>query len=279
MAYNKTTVILITILISGALFGYEEDTPDPIDVPIPDLTPTIVPVIVSTPLYTPVTTTYIDPLIRYDIDNDDTLDEFELKVIETDYHYKRLTKTESDCFISILGYTPVINPMPVINPPVTSPNSIPIRVLPTISTQISIPSDYYNQGTILPTNVGIYEYLEYFDWSLMPNEYGYKQGAFDCSQMSAMLECILENSGYNTMIYSNNNHAWIMVEFKEGWLASECTGCYWVYPNEDVAWSYNPNGGFVYDPDYYTPDYVFESIYDVGNFMNDFAWWLNSDVV
>ena len=63
------------------------------------------------------------------------------------------------------------------------------------------------------------ELLEQHTWL----ESHYKTGSFDCSEMSALLEKILEDHGWNTYIAcgptpfkSGSRHAWLMVETLPG---------------------------------------------------------------
>ena len=68
----------------------------------------------------------------------------------------------------------------------------------------------------------------------------------------------------------NDNHAWILVEFSNGWLAYETTTCHWVTYEDD--------------PSYYTGT-QYDSIHDIWNdyqqysngeevFEDDWAWWI-----
>jgi len=126
----------------------------------------------------------------------------------------------------------------------------------------------------------------------------YEAGSWDCSQMSSYMEYMLENCGYHVVIRhadvegEDYGHAWILVEFEQGWLAYECTGRYWVYPNEAVARSYEPYSYVHWNPSFYTAGVQYESIHDVwayykqcasGNtmqetvmrdtFLQEYGWW------
>ena len=68
-------------------------------------------------------------------------------------------------------------------------------------------------------------------------------------------------------------------------LAYECTGRYWVYPNEAVARSYDPYGYVYWCTDFYTAGMRYESIHDVWNyykhysngeeeFLEEYGWWV-----
>ena len=149
-----------------------------------------------------------------------------------------------------------------------------------------IPDDYYNSDFVLPEDMTVKEFLNSAEWTQ-----DYEADSWDCSQMSAFMEFALENLGYHTVIRTarkadgDRGHAWILVEFKEGWLAYECTGRYWVYPSEDVARSYDPYGYVHWNPSMYDAGVQYESIYDVWEyyqqysngeeeFEQEWAWWI-----
>lgn len=276
-------VILILIIYTPILLFTSSDTVELI--PEIELTSTEL-IVIPTPTYTEdsiVDTPEISELKRYDRDNDGILNDFELKVIETDYHHKRLTKAERIRFISIIGYTPVINPIPT--PEVISEPIQPSPYLPTQGSSI-IPSNYYEGGQSIPNGQTIHEYLSNSEWLI-----DYEENAFDCSQMAAYMEWYLTNCGYNVVIRCANvenkdsGHAWILIEFSQGWMAYECTERYWVYPSEEVARSYDPYGYVVWNPSMYTAGIQYDSIYDVWDyyrqyrngeedFLDEYAWWI-----
>lgn len=139
----------------------------------------------------------------------------------------------------------------------------------TITTSQTIPTDYYNQSTPLPTDVDIIPYMESFTWDMIGMNY--TENAFDCSQMSAYWEHILENAGYNTTLCYDDHHAWIIVDINGTSHAYETTGCYFITNDNNHP--------------YYSPKYTYDSIYDChkyysqygnfgeGLFMDEFAWW------
>lgn len=150
----------------------------------------------------------------------------------------------------------IITAAPIIQEP---PNVI-------IANSQIIPSDYYNQSNILPPKIDIISYMETFKWEMI--EMNYSEGNFDCSQMSAYWEFVLENSGYNTTICYDNNHSWILVEINETTtLAYETTTCYWINTNKNH--------------EYYSPKYIYDSIYEIHDdygtdeqtFLEECAWW------
>lgn len=162
---------------------------------------------------------------------------------------------------------------------------IPPSYIPSSNT-MPIPDDYYSQPCELPTDQSMQEYLANSEWLD-----DYDAGSWDCSQMAAYIEFSLENCGYHTIIavaetdYSEYGHAWILVEFKQGWLAYECTGRFWVYPDELTARSYDPYGYVYWNPSFYTAGVQYESIYDLWNgykqyrnaeeeFLQEYGWWV-----
>jgi hypothetical protein len=138
-----------------------------------------------------------------------------------------------------------------------------------------IPSDYYTYECVIPSDVSMY------DWMTWEWEHSYKADSWDCSQMSAAAECILENCGYNAIIARGNEHAWLLVEFSEGWLAYEATGCFWVYGDEDSLYP---------KVNYYNPEKTYNDIYEIwereyksygingrDNFLKEWGWWTNKE--
>lgn len=183
------------------------------------------------------------------------------------------------------------NPEPESTHKIVEPAPTPI---PTTSQQFSksesntvpIPDDYYSQDCELPTDQSMQEYLSNSHWVE-----DYEENSWDCSQMAAYMEFMLENCGYNVVIREADvageqyGHAWILVEFKEGWLAYECTERYWVYPNEAVARSYDPYGHVYWNPSMYDAGVQYDTIYDVWEycrwysngeeaFLQEYGWWI-----
>ena len=75
-----------------------------------------------------------------------------------------------------------------------------------------IPSDYYSHDCKLPTDQSMQEYLANSEWVD-----DYEINAWDCSQMAAYMEFMLENCGYHVVIRAAEvegeeyGHAWILV--------------------------------------------------------------------
>lgn len=97
----------------------------------------------------------------------------------------------------------------------------------------------------------------------------YKASLFDCSEMSAALEHILENEGFHTVIVAGDSpsgdgyHAWLLVETSEDkYMPVEATAwsvVYWSYP---------------YFDNYFDYDYKFEDIHEaIAYSPTEFDWW------
>ena len=97
----------------------------------------------------------------------------------------------------------------------------------------------------------------------------YKEGVFDCSEMSAFLERHLENEGWHAKIIlgdspsGSGSHAWLLVETSEGkYMPVESTNI------EVVRWE-NP-----YFDNYWEYDYEFETIQEaIDYYESEFDWW------
>ena len=109
------------------------------------------------------------------------------------------------------------------------------------------------------------DYLQRWEWK----EGAYILNKFDCSQMSAYLECKLENEGYHTVMVvgdspsGDGKHAWLLVELVEGqYMPVEATAysiVYWSYP---------------YFDNYFIYDFEFETIQEALSYSpTEFNWW------
>ena len=77
----------------------------------------------------------------------------------------------------------------------------------------------------------------------------YKEGVFDCTEMTAYLERYLENQGWHARIvvgdspFGSGRHAWLLVETSEGkYMPVESTKIeivWWSDPNFDNYWTYD----------------------------------------
>ena len=160
-------------------------------------------------------------------------------------------------------------------------SDVVVDTIPDVVEVIPIPDDYYLQGNQIPSDISLIDYLTKYEWT---DEY--EAGKWDCSQMSAAMECMLENSGYDVVIQVSNNHAWILIYLpegivikedslytyttpEEGWYAYECTGRYFIVGEEHNNESYNVE---------YQCDSIFEvwevySEYGEDIFLQEWGWW------
>lgn len=109
------------------------------------------------------------------------------------------------------------------------------------------PNWYYNSPCQQPAGVSLEEWLPNLEW--VPYEYG----VYDCTEMSARIEWLAENCGYDAVIGCNENHCWVLIEG----VAFEPTGNYWVLKGHDGT------------DDYYQPDKAYNSI----SIDPEWDWW------
>jgi hypothetical protein len=88
-----------------------------------------------------------------------------------------------------------------------------------------------------------------------PYAYKYKEGSFDCSDMSKEVARYLETQGYHTSIIGDdtNEHAWVIV-----W-ASKNTG--WAIESTSVS-EFKNNSGEVVGDDWYDFHFVLDKMFD-----------------
>jgi len=97
----------------------------------------------------------------------------------------------------------------------------------------------------------------------------YKEGVFDCSEMSAYLEWYLENEGWHSVIVTGDSplgsgqHAWLLVETStDHYMPVEATSL-------EVVWWENP-----YFDNYFKYDNRFDTIQEAWTFSKtEFDWW------
>jgi hypothetical protein len=101
----------------------------------------------------------------------------------------------------------------------------------------------------------------------------YTRGVYDCSEMSALFECMMEQVGYPSYAtYSSEYaHAWVLVkteERDEGYLPVECTGMF-------IPWSGTAFAtGTMSWNDYFEYDKLFETIYEAEEYWpGQYDWW------
>lgn len=97
----------------------------------------------------------------------------------------------------------------------------------------------------------------------------YTRGVYDCSEMSALFECMMEQAGYPSCITASMEyrHAWALVkteEQDEGYLPVECTGMF-------IPWE---GSALMSWDDRFDYDELFETIYEAEEFCpGDYDWW------
>lgn len=125
-----------------------------------------------------------------------------------------------------------------------------------------VPGWYYTSACQQPEGVGLYDWLGNLEWY---GEIDLSGGGWDCSQMSARIEWLCENCGYDAVITcregtdESRGHCWVTVEGEP----YEATGLYWV----DLETA---------DPDYYRADLWFHDVYEAWEYdgrLSEWGWW------
>jgi len=129
-----------------------------------------------------------------------------------------------------------------------------------------VPRWYYASSCQQPEGVSLHDWLGTLPWY---GEIDLSGGGWDCSQMSAYIEWLAENCGYNAVFTCRTGgvpHCWVTIEGDP----YEATGNYWIdLRKADVA--------------YYTPDVWFDDIqeafeYTEGNQnltgLGEWGWWV-----
>jgi len=127
---------------------------------------------------------------------------------------------------------------------------------------------YYTPLTEKITRVqDLEEYLSRYEWK----EDTYKMDIFDCSEMSAVLERMLENEGFHTFIVSGKSpgdsgekHSWLIVEISpDEYIPVEAMNF------SIIPWD-NP-----YINEYHSYDHKFETIHEALGHAptKDYDWW------
>lgn len=134
------------------------------------------------------------------------------------------------------------------------------------STPFPIPEGYYNAPCQQPEGTTLHEWLDNLEW------YGeLDPGRWDCSQVSAYIEWLTENCGYNAVFTNrlrtdtSRGHTWLTIAGNP----YESTGLYWI--NLETA-----------DQNYYAADAWFQDIYEAIEYtesqnchaLNEWDWWI-----
>lgn len=127
----------------------------------------------------------------------------------------------------------------------------------------AIPDWYYDSPCQQPEGTTLNDWLGALPWY---GEGDLSGSGWDCSQMSARIEWLAENCGYNAVITCRKGtpetygHCWVDIEGR----LYEATGPYWIDLNTA-------------DPGYYDADMWFQDIYEAMEYDPDgseWAWWL-----
>ena len=160
-----------------------------------------------------------------------------------------------------------------------------------------IPSDYYDKPSVIPPDETLIEFLTMYNWGAGSQ---YEVNAFDCSQMTAHMEWVLENAGYKAKIIEgdssgdgNLDHAWLSIYLRAGtvmyedmiieehWYGDDTADI--IAPSSGYYW-YECTGRYFYieGNDMPTAMYQYDSIQDVEdayskyvpeNFEREYGWW------
>jgi len=146
--------------------------------------------------------------------------------------------------------------------------------IPALTIYDVVPSDYYDSPCYIPKGVSLNSYLTEYSW-IDP----YQADGWDCSQMSAYVEWLVENCGYeaNIVIANRIDHVWVDIKIGNKWRPYEATtGSFYFWPE-------------VLNEIYEGRTLTFEDIYEVIDYsnrrfssgspswiymaINEWAWW------
>lgn len=159
-------------------------------------------------------------------------------------------------FVSFVGAI-LLTAVPVVNDSPDEVTSAPPRYL----------YSHYLDSDI--QQYGLYELAELLGQYKWVSSH-YQRGSFDCSEMSAFLEAMLEVQGWHTYIACgpspwnpDKRHAWLLIETSPGfYVPVEAT-----YPR---IVSYSDR----HFDEYFEYDHLFETIYDAFKYEpRQFDWW------
>lgn len=160
--------------------------------------------------------------------------------------------------------------------------------------KIQISKDYYTKDDI-PNRPNTYGNLKKFLKSrILPSDY--ERGKFDCSEMSAFLECKLQQAGFDAYIAEGpapfpprTNHAWVFVrttkENQTYWVPIEATDPRFYNVDEGVTLrkifsrllkvpGLVTRSNSSYYLGYFKYDHLYNSIYDIPKSkLGEYDWW------
>lgn len=102
----------------------------------------------------------------------------------------------------------------------------------------------------------------------------YERNIFDCSEMSAYIECVIEHLGYNAYIVEGIGHAWVLFEANNKTIPVESTGMFIVlegYKSSKTNRTYE---------NYFSYKYMSSTIYDIYEYSEEhhggqqYDWWV-----
>lgn len=155
----------------------------------------------------------------------------------------------------------------------------------------AVPRDYYNGFPVRYDNTlsNLKRYLGYL-MRFVETPGQYKRDVLDCSESAAMIENLLQNSGFDAYIaigptpWGKGYHAWVIVKARDGTVAVEPT--MWLgYPGrlgflvdieKKIGWLLGFQPGVTTDPRYFKYDHLYNDIYaavraDGSN--EEWDWW------
>lgn len=201
--------------------------------------------------------------------------------------------------------TPTYPTAPLPSPPSPTPAPVPAPIDPLERTKQEVDSYFAQRGSApyykgvarvesqvlsyvavekldgILRDIGLIAWRQFkCDWASL-----YHVNVFDCSEMSAFLEYILENKGFTTKIAVGGtelgNHAWLFVYFGGNeWQPVESTGPLRPGPlgimlNDAVSKALGIKKISYHD--YFSPKYVYDTIYEAETALpGDFDWWDSS---
>lgn len=150
---------------------------------------------------------------------------------------------------------------------------------PALTAEDIIPKGYYNSTCLIPKGVSLNSYLTEYEW-VDP----YQEDSWDCSQMSANIEWLVENCGYkaNIVITSSQadvQHSWVEIKIGSKWRPYEATGGSFYFWPEILQEIYAGNT-ITFEDIYGVYDFFMKRSSDPSfvilarnQFLREWAWW------
>lgn len=207
------------------------------------------------------------------------------------------------CTLPETRYTPTYPSAPSPTTPSPTPAPVPAPIDPLERTKQEIDS-YFAQRGSAPYYKGVARVesrelsyvavedldrilrdIDFIAWRQVKCNWAslYQVNVFDCSEMSAFLEYILENKGFTTKIAVGGtelcNHAWLFVHFGGNeWQAVESTLPRRIGPGEEAILPDAVGKALgimvISYQAYWSPRYVYDTIYEAETALpGQFDWW------